>query len=381
MPAEAKAVDTFIQQRGKKPETPEDWASVHIIAYPTINDLPEELKNETTTSYYAGTGAGTPTTPDLSRLQGDVTQTEGRLTELGQGNEAMRILQEAIREKTGAAKAPLGPSKTFQDAGLTGMGALSASLNARSDEIQTNFANFSNIIGQMAGQYSDMANIALRKYETAIDQYNNERGRMEVLDKDMRDHEQAIELINLQFEQNKALARLKGSISASKAAAETGGYPKGFWTAVKNGVIGLQKGEEWGTVWNRIHMQFPDVSNEDIDKALGGGWKEPETGDGQQMSMVDEYASPYGLPNPFAPSEKKTGNGEWYGWAKPGEFERWKETQYKQPQDRQFELEGRVRTWMATPVAEGGGFELTDEEKKRMIMLNGFDPEDFDIWV
>ena len=49
----------------------------------------------------------------------------------------------------------------------------------------------------------------------------------------------------------------------------------GFWTAIKAGVNELQSGENWGQVWNRIKMQFPNVADSEIDNALGTSWKEP----------------------------------------------------------------------------------------------------------
>jgi len=220
MPAEKNAVDKFIQQRGKKPETPDDWAAVHIIAYPNMSDLPDKLKNDTTMSYYQGANAAPASRPDLAGLQSDVDTSEKRLTELGQGNEAMRILQEAIRKKAGTAKAPLGESEIFKMAGVGGMGALTASLNTRADEISTNHATFLNTIGKMSGQYADMANIALRKYEVAMDNYNRERDYLNQLDRDMRQHEEAIEMAELQDQFTKENIRLRESFSSSSGGGD-----------------------------------------------------------------------------------------------------------------------------------------------------------------
>ena len=208
MVAEKNAVDRFIQQRKKKPETPDDWAAVHTIAYPTINDLPEELMNETTKSYYAGANTAPPAKPSLADLQGKVEQTSEQYDELSKPNSALRILQEAIRAKSGTAQIPLGESEIFKQAGVGGMGALSASLNARSTEIKTNFANFSNIIGQMSGTYKEMAGNALTKYQIATDNYNRERDYLEALDKDMRDHEQSIELLDLKHQMDIELKKM-----------------------------------------------------------------------------------------------------------------------------------------------------------------------------
>jgi len=50
---------------------------------------------------------------------------------------------------------------------------------------------------------------------------------------------------------------------------------KDLYSAIDKGKTDLQQGEDWGNVWNRIKQQFPDVSNDIIDNALGVSWKEP----------------------------------------------------------------------------------------------------------
>ena len=52
------------------------------------------------------------------------------------------------------------------------------------------------------------------------------------------------------------------------------------WTStVKNAISRLKSGETWGTVWNDVKSQFPDLSNSFIDEQLGGGggrgWSAP----------------------------------------------------------------------------------------------------------
>ena len=66
-----------------------------------------------------------------------------------------------------------------------------------------------------------------------------------------------------------------------------GGMPKAFWTAVSSGVASLKKGEDWGTVWNRVHTQFPDVSSEVLDNALGTTWREQGAYQNFQKSGID----------------------------------------------------------------------------------------------
>ena len=61
--------------------------------------------------------------------------------------------------------------------------------------------------------------------------------------------------------------------SSAKAPLYT---EKDFYGAVNKGVTDLQQGEDWGNVWNRVKQQFPNVSNDIIDNALGISWREPE---------------------------------------------------------------------------------------------------------
>lgn len=49
---------------------------------------------------------------------------------------------------------------------------------------------------------------------------------------------------------------------------------KAFEASIESGIAQLQKGESWGTVWNRIKQLYPDVPNELIDNLLGLQWRE-----------------------------------------------------------------------------------------------------------
>ena len=115
---------------------------------------------------------------------------------------------------------------------------------------------------------------------------------------------------------------------------DEGGYPKGFWTAIKTSVTSLQKGEKWGTVYDRLKLQFPNISNEDIDTALGTEWR------------------------------------------KEGAFEEWKQKQYKETQPRVFEVEAGVWQWLATEEA----INMSNDEKRQELMTAGFNPDDFGIY-
>ena len=195
--SEQRAVGVFQSKNGKLPDlnNPQERATVYKLAYPT--ELPDELKGTVDESLYsAGIAKPKPDT-SLSGLRETMQGAQGEYEKFSQPNEAMRILQESIRAVSGQKEAPLGESKIFEQAGVNGMGALSASLGARSSEMAMNHTNFQNIIGKMAGNYADMANSALKKYQIAREDYNNEKTRLEGIEKEARQQEYAIQLIEL----------------------------------------------------------------------------------------------------------------------------------------------------------------------------------------
>ncbi len=53
-----------------------------------------------------------------------------------------------------------------------------------------------------------------------------------------------------------------------------GASSSSFRSALATGRSDLEKGYDWGSVWDRIRSQFPDASNEDIDAGLGTQFRE-----------------------------------------------------------------------------------------------------------
>jgi hypothetical protein len=111
---------------------------------------------------------------------------------------------------------------------------------------------------------------------------------------------------------------------------DAGGYPKGFWDSIDDGIKQLQKGEPWGVTFERISMQYPEVSDEDIDKALGTQWREE------------------------------------------GAYEEWKQKQYK---DNTSEWKSDEYIWQQ--IAEGEANNLDYATIKQWIKSQGKDPSDF----
>lgn len=47
-----------------------------------------------------------------------------------------------------------------------------------------------------------------------------------------------------------------------------------FYSVIKNSIKDLQRGEDWGNVWDRVKMQFGSVPDNIIDNMLGVSWRE-----------------------------------------------------------------------------------------------------------
>ena len=144
--------------------------------------------------------------------------------------------------------------------------------------------------------------------------------------------------------------------SGGGGTAKQGNYPKGIWSAIESGVSSLQKGEQWGTVWNRIKAQFPDVSNEEIDKFLGG------SGGSAGMTYT---GSQLGTP-------VTTGATSPTGWAAPDAFEDFKAKQYKET-TTQWQLTAEINKEVGKLETAGAD----RESIKSYIRAQGGNPYDF----
>lgn len=202
----------------KNPTTAEDWANLHRIAYPvSAGGLPDELKSSVNESLYNGTGmasvsgATAPLATDINTLRAGVDSAAANVQKTSQPNEALRILQEAIRAKSGQANQPIGENPLFKQLGVTGYGALGASIASQGDKLDMDFSNFKNIVGQMSGTYKDMATAALNNYEIAYTRYKDAADKIAQEEKDLRDHAQAMELVNTNFQNSLKLKQYEQS--------------------------------------------------------------------------------------------------------------------------------------------------------------------------
>lgn len=232
LPAEKQAIATFQKTTGKLPTSSTDWGKIHRLAYPTLNDLPDEFKATEAASYYDSgvnnPAAPTPAVPNLTGgsdpnyLQSLVGQTNQAATAKNQafnaydqmpsGNSALRILQEAIKAKANPrdfAQAPIGESEVFKQAGVGGFGALAQSLNARGQELDSNRADFANTIGQMADVYKTNAIGVQRRYEKSVEDYKFIANQLNDVMNQVRSDEQQMKVIHLQNDLAKELETIR----------------------------------------------------------------------------------------------------------------------------------------------------------------------------
>jgi hypothetical protein len=83
---------------------------------------------------------------NIGQLQNNVATAQAGVQKTSQPNEALRVLQEAIRAKSGIANQNIEQSDLFKEAGLTGMNTLSQSIATQGAKLDNDFSNFSNII-------------------------------------------------------------------------------------------------------------------------------------------------------------------------------------------------------------------------------------------
>lgn len=233
--SEMRAAQQYAASRGGKLPSltdPKERAAVYRMAYPPSGGLPAELQGTVDESLYSAgisqpTADPLPQTVGASNLQGlkdNVNTAAAGVEKTSQPNEALRVLQEAIRAKSGVMDQPLGTSKVFQEAGLTGMGSLNAALASQTQKFQDDYVRFQNTISQMAGTYKDIATAAANNYNMAYASYKDEVDRLQKIQDDLNDNAQAIKLAQINHDNDIELARLQAKLNPENAikAADAG---------------------------------------------------------------------------------------------------------------------------------------------------------------
>jgi len=332
-------LDTFIKTKKKKPESPQDWAEVMRMSYPN-NDLPTDLASTSAASFYSA-GFNQPTTAsnpapivptnasqmntnlgaDQQAAQQEMKAAGAAQDALPTGNEALRILQEAIKAKAAPRDfkdASIGESEIFKQAGIGGFGALSQSLATRGQEMEMNRADFTNTVAQMADVYKASANKIQSRYDKAVEQYkfvtqtlNDNLQQMQKDEQEMRILKQKSQL-DKELENLRSANDLKNGLRLKSAAtpsdildAEKSGY---IWrdgqlledTDLNRGIVNGYNISKYATDPNHEHAVASIVnnigvgnfqSNLDVDGYIRGKYpNSPVTG-----SMVMQAAKKYNV--------------------------------------------------------------------------------------
>lgn len=116
------------------------------------------------------------------------------------GTDTLAILEKALKAKSGIGNLPLGESELFGKAGIGGYGALTASLNARMDEMNLKQNSFASVIRETGGALEGAYNQAADKYKMYRDEYKDITDRTTKLLTDIQDHEQAMDLLQKEYD-------------------------------------------------------------------------------------------------------------------------------------------------------------------------------------
>lgn len=225
--AENAASQQFFDEVGKYPTEPHEIDLVSRIAYDeppadllTGKDLPQ-MKLQKYGAFNKAFGEG-------GAVAG--AQEAGRTSQ-----SRLDILQDAIKTKTGAVGAGIGKSKVFEEAGLSGMGALTQSLNARRAEIGNSYERFRRTISDMATivgegnqKLFNEADMAVKKYEEIKNEYDTTVERVQSLEDEERQYKKDLQLysdkmaIEYKYSQMKAGAKKVETVPWSIEAGKLG---------------------------------------------------------------------------------------------------------------------------------------------------------------
>jgi hypothetical protein len=333
--SEKNALNSFqnAYKRAANLSDPKDAAQVYRIAYPpSAGGLPEEYKNAVDQSLYQGTGFTPPSTTlsqtvagsNLPKLSQNVETAYQDVQKMSQPNQALSILQDAIRAKSGMADQGIGTSPLFDKLGLTGMGALNASLATQNTAMQNDFSNFSNIVSKMSGTYRDMANTALQNYKFSYDAWKDEADRLQGIQDKIQAHKDALDTLQAQNDAAIKLENYKnlyGRSATEVAAGQSAGLQlntkTGAWEQAPNTTFASPSGDTYdvakyavnndGTpnmdhinnmnfAVNQMKQMFPETNGQmksvdDINKWIKQYYpNSPITGD-----MVSKASEKYGI--------------------------------------------------------------------------------------
>ena len=232
--AEQGALKTFGDTFGRMPSSPQDWGLAHKIAYGSIDNLPDQYKNDPATlaafnsspadavkGATTGTTPAPAPTPGPTDLAGNATALQGqsasdlaamnaantaRTDMTKQGGTFFSTLQNALKAKTGAANVGIGQSPLYAAAGLTGYDTLQQSLANTNSQIQMSHTDLQNLVTGIGVQWQAQAQVYKDNYDNAKAQYDLHFGAAQDAIKQMDSNAQALILQKQKADADRNLA-------------------------------------------------------------------------------------------------------------------------------------------------------------------------------
>lgn len=235
-----EAEKATIQRLGDLPQTEEEVLNMAQATYgdnlpAEFQELQDRLNALQGTTDLSQQGA-------LGALGQDISQFgQGALAAQGQAEQEgamiqpqLNVLQEALKMKSGVGNQALGQADIFGKAGLTGYGALNASLQARGQEMDQKYQSFSNTVKSIADvQYGQneqqlrSAENALNQYGLLQDEYKFQQGRLDEIAQREQDFARQIQLA--EYEHNLSLDEMNYKFQLDSQSAGLS------WEALLNG--------------------------------------------------------------------------------------------------------------------------------------------------
>ena len=224
--AEQAALKTFGDTFGRMPQkgNAADWGLLHRMAYGSIDNLPDQYKNDPATlavfnsspkDAVAGANGAPPPAPLGSipangapvTQQGVIDQNTALMNQAakaksdalnqytglqGQSNSFLSGIQQAIQMDKGYGSQDIGSSSIFNQAGLTGPDSMLASLAARKSEFDAQGNYLNDTLTNLNGFFQTQAGVAKSKYDDALNTWNKAQADLTAAQAAMVAHANAV---------------------------------------------------------------------------------------------------------------------------------------------------------------------------------------------
>lgn len=244
--------------------------AIDIAEYAFGQNLPEEFKMlqtrlgaaQTDPTQLQGLGQGITNFGLAANEQLTQAQQEGAMIPA-----QLNVLQEALKKKSGVGNQPIGTSETFDKLGVTGIGALTQSLNSRVTEMNAKYTSFSNVIKQVADAQVGISNAAiasangaLNEYSLLMDEYRYQQDRFDKMEQYERE---LADQLDLYIKKSEIDYQYESKLMQQKAAQGSGNIIYDMLTGAGSASFEINGGTFDNAAVPGVGMQ--------VDSALGGG--------------------------------------------------------------------------------------------------------------